>query len=76
MIPHGQVHKGSLVHNRTDMGECLEALFSMITAHAAAANTAEPHVMGRQVDDGIIDTATPEGAPVQNLLLYVRALRE
>ena len=48
------------------MRERVEALFAVITAHAAVSYAAEGHVRGGKMDDRVVDAAAAEGAGIQH----------
>lgn len=75
-VAHGEVDPGGLVYDGAVVGEGLEALAAVVAAHAAVADAAEGHVVGGQVDDGVVDAPAAEGAGVQDLGLGLLAAGE
>ena len=69
VIPHGQIQPGGLVHDGPVVGEGVEAPLAVVASHAALPHAAEAHVVGGQVDDGVVDAPAPEGTAAQNPLL-------
>ena len=64
-IPEGRVEPGALDHHALAVGEGVEAGPAVIAAHAAVPHSAEGQAAGGQVDHGVVDTAAPEGDPLQ-----------
>ena len=51
------------------MCKLIKSGLSVISAHAAFADTTERHGAGGKMDDGIVDTATAEVTAVKDFLL-------
>lgn len=75
-VAHGEVDPGGLVHDGAVVGEGLEALAAVVAAHAAVADAAEGHVVGGQVDDGVVDAPAAERQCVQHAALHSTVFRE
>ena len=52
------------------MAEGFKTLFAVIASHTASADTAESHVAGGQMNDGIVDAAAAEGHTAEEPLLH------
>ena len=57
------------------MCKLIKSGLSVISAHAAFADTTERHGAGGKMDDGIVDTATAEVTAVKDFLLRICLFR-
>ena len=57
LVTHGKVDPCLFVHNTLVMGEGIESLFSVIGSHSAFSESAESHLCGRQMDNGVVDAS-------------------
>lgn len=67
LVAHRQVHPRLLIHDALGVGEDVEALLAVVSAHAALTNASEAHLTGGQMDDGVVDAATAVGAAGSHL---------
>ena len=58
------------------MCEAFKSFFSMIASHAAFSDTAERHLAGGEVDDGIVDAAAAKMASGKDFLFDSRIFGE
>ena len=58
------------------MCEAFKSFFSMIASHAAFSDTAERHLAGGEVDDGIVDAAAAKMASGKDFLFGSRIFGE
>ena len=67
LIAQRQIKLGGFADDALLMREGAETSFAMIAAHAAGADTTEGQVIGRQVNDGVVDTAAAKLETGHNL---------
>ena len=60
LIAHRQIEPGSLVDDALFVRKCAETGLAMVRAHAAGADAAERQIIGREMDDGVVDAAATE----------------
>ncbi len=68
VVAHGKVNPRRFFDDASCMRKRLKALFPVVTAHAACADTTKGHMGCRQMDDGVIDAATAKRTGLQHLL--------
>ena len=68
LIPHRQIEPSFFIYDALVVGECIKADLSVVSAHAAFAETAEAHLCGGKMDDGIVDASSAKPAAGCNLL--------
>lgn len=76
LIPYRQIHPGFLIDYASLMCEAFKSFFSMIASHAAFSDTAERHLAGGEVDDGIVDAAAAKMAFGKDFLFGSRIFGE
>ena len=68
LIPHRQVNPGLFIYNTLIVGECVKTNFSVVSTHAAFAESSKSHFRGGQVNDGVINTSSAEAAAGSDFL--------
>ena len=76
LLAHGEIHPGLLIHNALVMAERIESGFAVISTHAAFAYAAKAHLIGSQMDNGIVDTAAAKSKALHSGLHAVLVLCE
>ena len=76
LIPYRQIHPGFLIDYASLMCEAVKSFFSMIASHAAFSDTAERHLAGGEVDDGIVDAAATKMTSGKDFLFGSRIFGE
>lgn len=62
LIPHRQIEPSLFIYDALVVGECIKADLSVVSAHAAFAETAKAHLRGGEVDDSIVDASSAKPA--------------
>ena len=76
LVPYRQIHPGLFIYNTSLMGKTCKSILSMIASHAAFSDTAEWHLTGGEVNDGIVDAAAAKMTSGKDFLFGSRIFGE
>ena len=76
LIAEREVYPAFLVGDALQMGESVETVFAVVVAHTAFAYATERHIVGSQVNDGVVHAAAAEVQSLQEIIPDSRVIGE